>query len=78
MALYSTRLQLSTVSVINVASHGPTVYSFISTTGVTESVYIAVYADYSSTGLSNLCQMAGRNYFFLKLAGQYTNNILLD
>jgi len=29
-------------------------------------------------GLSNLWQMAGRNYFFLKLAGQYTNNILLD
>ena len=29
-------------------------------------------------GLSNLWQMAGRNYFFLKLAGQYTNSILLD
>jgi len=26
------------------------------------------------TGLSNLWQMAGRNYFFLKLAGQYKNN----
>jgi len=30
------------------------------------------------TGLFNLWEMAGRNYFFLKLAGQYTNNILLD
>ena len=30
------------------------------------------------SGLSNLWQMAGRNYFFLKLAGQYTNYILLD
>jgi len=28
-------------------------------------------------GLSNLWQMAGHNYFFLTLAGQYTNNVLL-
>jgi len=38
--------------------------------------------DHSRSGLSNLWQMAGRNYFLLKLAGQYTNkpngNILLD
>jgi len=26
--------------------------------------------------LSNLWQMAGRNYFFLKLAGQYTKHVL--
>jgi len=33
---------------------------------------------YYRPGLSNLWQMAGRNYFFLKLAGKYTNDILLD
>ena len=31
-----------------------------------------------NSGLSNLWQMAGHSYFVLKLAGQYTNNILLD
>jgi len=39
---------------------------------------LSVCNGWTTPGLSNLWQMAGHNYFFLKLAGQYTNNVLLD
>ena len=46
--------------------------------GTTDAIFIVrQMQEKFRAGLSNLWQMAGHNYFFLKLAGQYTNNILL-